>query len=60
MQTSKYSIGDKVIFADLKGTIVNVGVLGSKLTPNRTYVYDIDLEKGRRVYCVAEWAISKF
>ena len=59
MQTSKYNIGDKIIFAGLKGTITEVGVLGSKLSPNRVYVYEIDLETGRHVYGIAEWAISK-
>ena len=59
MQTSKYDIGDKVIFAGMKGTIADVGVLGSKLSPNRTFVYDINLENGKRATCVAEWALTK-
>ena len=59
MQTSKFEIGDKVLFAGLRGTITEVGVLGSKLTPNRTYVYEMDLENGKHVYGVADWAISK-
>ena len=59
MQTSKYELGDKVVFAGIKGTIINTGVLGSKLSPNRTFVYDINLENGKRATCVAEWALSK-
>ena len=59
MQTSKYNIGDAVVFYGMKGTVTDVGVFGSKLSPNRIYVYEIDLENGKHAHCVSEWAINK-
>ena len=59
MQTPKYNIGDKVVFYGTKGIITNVGVFGSKLSTNRVYVYEIDLDNGKCAHCVSEWAISK-
>ena len=58
MQTSKYHIGDTVLFYGTNGTITNVGVFGSKLSPNRVYVYEIDLDNGKHASCVSEWAIK--